>query len=239
MEALKFNIREDIMLEIWGRKYSSSVIPVMWTAGELSLPYVLHVSGGSFGGLDTPEFGRLNPNRQIPAIRDNGFPLWESHVIIRYLARKYGTGTLWPDDVQTAATADQWMEWCKSLAFPAVFPLFWDTVRTPIAKRNPALLAEKAAKAAEILAILEAHLANNRYVAGSTFSAGDIPLGAVIYRYFNVDVKRPPLPHIEAWYGRLTGRPAFQEHVMNFFGTNPEEWQELERLSGPQGAAKA
>ena len=224
------------MLEIWGRKYSSSVIPVMWAVGELSLPYVLHVSGGSFGGLDSLEFGRLNPNRQIPAIRDNGFPLWESHAIIRYLAVKYGAGTLWPESIQTAANADQWMEWCKSLAFPAVFPLFWDTVRTAIPNRNPALLAEKATKAAKILTILEAHLATNQYVAGDKFSAGDIPLGSVAYRYFNVDVQRPPLPNIEAWYGRLTERPAFQEHVMQFFGTNPEEWQELERLSGPKSA---
>ncbi len=208
----------------------------MWTVGELSLPHVMHVSGGAFGGLDSPEFGRLNPNRQIPTIRDDGFVLWESHAIIRYLAMKYGYGGIWPENMHVAAVADQWMDWCKSLAFPAVFPLFWDTVRTPVAKRNAELLAQKALKASEVLSILEAHLGNHSYIAGTAFSVGDIPLGAVIYRYFNVPVERPKLPNIEAWYERLTERPAYKDHVMNFFGTTPEEWQELERQSGKEGS---
>jgi glutathione S-transferase len=50
---------------------------------------------------------------------------------------------------------------------------------------------------------------------------GDIPLGAVAYRYYNVAIERP------------SERPAYREHVMNFFGTNPDEWQALERQSGP------
>ena len=220
------------MLEIWGRKYSSNVITVMWAVGELDLDHVLHVSGGSFGGLDTPEFGKLNPNRQIPTIRDNGFVLWESHTIVRYLAAKYGWGSLWPEDIREASIADQWMEWCKSSAFPAVFPLFWDTVRTPVEKRDMAAVAEKAIKAGEIMALLDGRLADVTYVAGENLTMGDIPLGAITYRYFNVDVERPSLPNLEAWYARLCERPAFQEHVMNFFGTNPEEWQALERQSG-------
>ncbi len=63
---------------------------------------------------------------------------------------------------------------------------------------------------------------------------GDISLGAVAYRYYNAAVDRPSLPNLEAWYQRLCERPAFQTHVMNFFGTSPEEWQELERQSGEQ-----
>lgn len=220
------------MLEIWGREYSSSVIPVMWAVGELQLDCVLHRSGGSFGGLDTEEFGQMNPNRQIPTIRDDGFVLWESHTIVRFLARKYSIGTLWPTDLKENALADQWMEWCKSLAFPAVFSLFWDTVRTAPEKRDRAVIALKAEQAGNLLSILDKRLSEVPFVAGEKFTMGDIPLGAVAYRYFNVDVKRPPLPNIEAWYQKLCTRAAYQQHVMNFFGTNPQEWQELERVSG-------
>lgn len=220
------------MLEIWGRKYSSSVIPVMWAAGEVGVDHVLRVCGGSFGGLDTPEFGRMNPNRQIPTINDNGFVLWESHAIVRYLAEMYGKGTLCPNDPREKAIADQWMDWCKSLAFPTVFPLFWMTVRTPVKDREPAKIEDQAVKAGKLLAILDERLSQVPYVAGNRFSMGDIPLGAVAYRYYNVQVSRPSLPHMEAWYARLCERPAFQKHVMNFFGTTPEEWNELERQSG-------
>jgi glutathione S-transferase len=41
------------MLEIWGRPYSSNVIPVIWTAAELDLDWRLMLAGGSFGKLDT------------------------------------------------------------------------------------------------------------------------------------------------------------------------------------------
>lgn len=216
------------MLEIWGRKYSSNVITVMWAVGEMELDNILHPSGGSFGGLDTEEFGMMNPNRQIPTIRDDGFVLWESHTIVRYLSKKYGGGTLWPADPHEWAIADQWMEWCKSLAFPAVFPLFWDMVRTEPEKRDMAAISVKAEKAGKLLKILDDRLGEVPFVAGETFTMGDIPVGAVIYRYLNVDIERPPLPNISAWYDQLCARPPYQQHVMNFFGTNPQEWQELE-----------
>ena len=219
------------MLEVWGRKYSSCVIPVMWAVGELELDHVLHVSGGSFGGLDTLEYGRMNPNREIPTIRDDGLVLWESHAIVRYLAQSYGQGKLWPLNPAERAVSDQWMEWCKSHAFPAVFPLFWGTVRTEPEKRDMAAIAEKAEQAGKLLRILDDRLGEVPYIAGDAFTMGDIPLGAVIYRYLNVDVERPPLNNISTWYDRLCARPAFQQHVMNFFGTNPQEWQELERKS--------
>ena len=72
---------------------------------------------------------------------------------------------------------------------------------------------------------------------GDAFSMADIPLGAVLYRYFNIDIERPVFPHIEAWYARLCERPAYKKHVMRFFGTNPDEWQALERESAGDGKA--
>lgn len=224
------------MLEIWGRPYSSNVIPVIWTAAELGLDFRLNLAGGSFGVLDTEGYEKLNPNRLIPTIRDGDFVLWESHAIVRYLSDRYARGTLCPEDAQTRAVADQWMEWCGTRAFPAVFPLFWDTVRTEPEKRDMAAVAKKAEVAGALLQILDGHLESSTYVAGETFTMGDIPLGAITYRYFNVDVERPSLPHIEAWYARLTERPTYKKHVMRFFGTNPSEWRELERRSGDEWA---
>lgn len=223
------------MLEIWGRPYSSNVIPVIWTAAECEVDYKLKLAGGSFGKINTTQFAAMNPNRMIPTIRDGEFSLWESHVIVRYLCAKYAAGTLYPEDVQLRAVADQWMEWSGTRAFMPVIQMFFATVRTEPSKRDPALLKKHADEAANVLAILNAHLKDNDYVAGSQFSMGDIPLGAVAYRYFNVDAKRPVFPNIEAWYERLCERPAYQKHVMRFFGTNPDEWQSLETACASEG----
>ena len=223
------------MLEIWGRPYSSNVIPAIWTAAECGVDYKLKLAGGSFGQLDTSQFGEMNPNRLIPTIRDGDFALWESHAIVRYLCGKYAAGTLYPDDIQQRAVADQWMEWCGTIAFPPVIQLFFATVRTEPAKRDPEKIKAHTEEASAALKILDAHLSDHEYVAGSTFTMADIPLGAVAYRYYNVETQRPSLPNVEAWYQRLCTRPAYQQHVMRFFGTSPDEWQALEKACASEG----
>ncbi len=223
------------MLEIWGRPYSSNVIPVIWTAEELQLPYKLKLAGGSFGKLDTEDYANINPNRMIPAIVDGDFPLWESHTIVRYLCGKYSMGDLCPEDIQQRAVADQWMEWSGTRAFTPVIQLFFATVRTEPSMRDDKVIRHHSSEAEQVWSVLEQHLKKHQYVTGDTFTMGDIPLGAVAYRYFNVDVARPSLPGIEAWYTRLCERPAYQKHVMRFFGTNPQEWQALEVACANEG----
>lgn len=223
------------MLEIWGRPYSSNVIPVIWTANELGLDYTLQLAGGSFGKLDTEAYGKINPNRMIPSIRDGDFALWESLAIVRYLCDRYGAGTLSPADPQMRAIADQWMEWSASRAFMPVIYLFFATVRTQPAERDPAKIALLNEEAHDALTILDRHLADRPYVCGDELTMGDIPIGCVVYRYFNVEVERPALPHVEAWYDRLTTRPAYQDHVMRHFGTNPDEWAALEKACASEG----
>jgi glutathione S-transferase len=223
------------MLEIWGRPYSSNVIPVIWTANELGLKYALQLAGGSFGKLDTQQYAQINPNRMIPAIRDGNFALWESNAIVRYLCDRYGADNLSPGDPQTRAIADQWMEWSASKAFAPVIYLFFATVRTQPADRDLAKIAALRDEANEALIILDAHLADRPYVCGDSFTMGDIPLGCVAYRYFNVDVDRPALPNVEAWYQRLAERAPFRDHVMRHFGTNPDEWAALEKACVSEG----
>jgi glutathione S-transferase len=62
--------------------------------------------------------------------------------------------------------------------------------------------------------IVEAALAARPYLAGDGFTIGGVPLGAWLYRYFALDIDRPRIPHVEAWYARLQARRAYREHVM-------------------------
>lgn len=222
------------MLEIWGRKNSSNVIPVMWTAGELDITHVRHNVGGSFGGLDTDAYGAMNPNRKVPTIDDNGFVLWESNAIVRYLCRQYGHGSLCPDDPQQAALADQWMEWFKTTVMADLFPIFWGMVRTAADKRDSDAIARRSQNLGQTLGILDRRLEDRPFVVGSELTMGDIPLGASMYRYFNLDIDRPSLPSVERWYSGLCERPAFKRHVMIPFGSSPEEWLALEKAGADE-----
>jgi glutathione S-transferase len=93
-------------------------------------------------------------------------------------------------------------------------PAFVGLIRTPPEKRDHAYTAAAIRKTAENLAILDAHLAARDYVTGPAFTMADIPLGATAYRWFRLDIERPPMPNLEAWYERLCARAPYQSTVM-------------------------
>ena len=127
------------------------------------------------------------------------------------------------------------MEWSASKAFGPVIYLFFATVRTQPEERDLAKIAALRDEAHEALTILDQHLLNQAYVCGNEFTMGDIPLGCVAYRYFNINVNRPKLPNVEAWYQRLSERSAYRKHVMRHFGENPDEWTALEKACASEG----
>ena len=217
------------MLQIYGRKNSNQVIQLMWAVDELGIEYKRHNVGGSFGGLDTEEYGKMNPNRLVPTINDNGFILWESYAIIRYLCGQYGQGSLWPDDPQQAALADQWMEWTNSRFMSTFFPIFWNLIRTPKDQQNADKIIESAKATGKLLQIVEQNLQGKDYLAGNNLTMGDIPLGSMMFKYYTLGIERPSLPNIERWYASLCERKAYKDNAMNPFGTNNEEWVELEK----------
>jgi len=123
------------MLKIWGRVNSVNVKKVLWCVDELGLPYERIDAGMEFGVVDTPEYRRMNPNGLVPTMDDNGFIVWESHSIVRYLADQYGKGVLRPMEMVPRIIANQWMDW--SFSFQAsVRDAFWNLIRTPAEKRD-------------------------------------------------------------------------------------------------------
>ena len=203
------------MLVVWGRKNSVNVQKVMWTVGELGLAHERKDVGGPFGGLDTAEYGALNPNRLIPTIVDrDGTTIWESHSIVRYLAARHGAGGLWPEDPAARAAADRWLDWMHTALLPDLAPVFIGLVRTPAEKRDMARITEAARAMGETWRILDAHLAERRFVAAETLTMGDIAVGAACYRYHALDIERPVLANVTAWYERLRQREPFRTHVM-------------------------
>jgi glutathione S-transferase len=202
------------MLKIWGRSNSVNVQKVLWACEELALPYERIDAGLQFGVVNTPEYKRLNPNAMVPTIEDDGLVLWESNAIVRYLAAKYGVGTLWPNDLKLRASADRWMDWQQTtLWVRGLRDVFWTLVRTPPAERDPAALEVARGKTVTHLAMVEAALAGNDYLCGKDFTMGDVPMGCAIHRWFGVPIERPASPNLEAYYRRLTERPAFRKIV--------------------------
>jgi glutathione S-transferase len=202
------------MLVIWGRDNSVNVQKPLWCLEEMGIAYERRDAGGAFGIVDTPEYRALNPNGLVPTMDEDGFILWESNAIVRYLAAKHSAGNLWPVDLRIRAEADRWMEWQNTTLWPALRPVFWNLIRTPVDQRDPDEMEASRLKSAQVLGILDAHLATRAFVAGDDFTMGDIPVGCGVWRWMALPIERPPLPNLQRWFDALAQRPAFAKTVM-------------------------
>jgi glutathione S-transferase len=205
------------MLKIWGRATSFNVQKVMWAVSELGLEHSRVDVGGEFGGNDTPEYLAMNPNGLVPVVQDGDLTLWESHTCVRYISARYGMGRLCPEDLAERASAERWMDWYQSRVHADWGIMFAGLVRTPPSKRDMACIDAAVQRLGTSLQILEQHLAGREYIAGDELTIADIPLGASLFRYYELRVERPSMPNIDAWYQRLQARVSYVEHAMVSF----------------------
>ena len=201
------------MLTIWGRANSSNLQKVVWCCEELGVSFKRIDMAGTYGF--TPEYLAMNPNKVVPTIDDDGFVLWESNVIVRYLAAKHGAGTLYPAELRERAEADRWMDWQQTTLWPAMRPIFFGLIRTPEKDRDQAALTAAQRASEHVLGIFDRYLADRSFVAGERFTMGDIPAGIAIYRWFALPIERPDFPNVGRWYRSLTERPGYRTHVMH------------------------
>ena len=199
------------MLKIWGRLSSVNVQKVVWCADEMGLAYERIDAGGKFGVNDTPEFLAKNPNGLVPVIDDDGFVLYESNAIVRYLAAREGAGALWPADLRRRADVDRWMEWQSTAFTPAMWGAFWQLIRTPADKRDAAAVEASRAKSEKLAAVLDERLAQSDYVTGEAFTVADIVVGCAAHRWLNLPLPREPRRHLDRWYAHLKTRPGSRQ----------------------------
>jgi glutathione S-transferase len=201
------------MLKILGRNSSINVMKVLWACEELSLPFSRVDVGGAFAFKNEPNYLTLNPNGRVPTIDDNGFIMYESNAIVRYLASTYGDGKLLPKG-KARWVGEQWMDWQQTVLTTPMSAVFWQLVRTEPAKRDHAAIASGMKTLQGLWPFVDDHLSRNAFIAGDTFSMADIPVGCMVYRWFAFEgVERPPLKHLEAWWKKLKEHSGYQKHL--------------------------
>lgn len=203
------------MLKVWGRRSSFNVQKVLWLVAELGLAHEHIPAGGSFGGLDAPLFRGMNPHGRVPVIQDGDVTVWESHAILRYLAARDRRGGFWSEDAARRARIDGWMDWSQTSLQPDFLNgVFWGYYRTPEAERDWPAINQRLGRVASHFRLLDRVLEQQAFLLGESLSLADIPIATSLYRYFELDIERPDLPNVSAWYRRLQQRSGYLEHVM-------------------------
>ena len=195
-------------MRIWGRLSSINVRKVVWAAQETGAPFQRTDAGAAFGVVQTPEYLRMNPNGLVPLLQDGDFTLWESNVIVRYLATRFPDSDLMPASLALRFEAEQWMDWQQTTFNGAGRDAFIQWIRTPADQRQPDLIQRSVQAMAPLLQLLDQRFAQRTYMLGDHFSMADIPLGCEIHRWFGLPQPRAALPHLERWYAALCARPA-------------------------------
>ena len=198
------------MLKIYGYAQSINVRKVLWTCEELGLAFERVDWGGSFRSTSEPQFRALNPVGMVPVIDDDGKVVWESNVIVRYLAASRGREDLLPGEAPARARVEQWMDWQAS-----DFNNSWRVCFQALVRRNPAF-QDKAAIDASIelfntmVGIIDGELARTGgYIAGERFTVADIAIGLSLHRWRSVPMPRPSCSHVDRYFERLLERPGF------------------------------
>jgi glutathione S-transferase len=106
------------------------------------------------------------------------------------------------------------MDWQLTTLSAPGWTIFLGLVLTKPEQRDMAAIAAATKRFNELWTIVDKVLATRKFVAGDQLTIGDIPMGIAAYRWFTIPVERDHHPNFEAWYGRLTERPAFKKNVM-------------------------
>ncbi len=164
------------MLKILGRITSINVRKVLWAADEMGLSYEREDWGLPIRDPKEPDFLKLNPNAQVPVIVDDGFVLWESAAVMRYLGELHGSD-LWPDDIKERAMVDQWLTWQGTELNPAWAYAVFALLRKNPAFTDPERIAKSVADWSRVMGIFEDRLqVAGDFVANGRFSLADIVL---------------------------------------------------------------
>ncbi|MDB5945500.1 MAG: glutathione S-transferase [Ramlibacter sp.] len=196
------------MLKIWGRISSINVRKVVYTAQELGLPFERIDAGLDYGVVKTPEYLAKNPNALVPTLEDGDVRLWESNVIVRYLCAKHSPHALYPLELAQRFDAERWMDWQQTTINPAGRNAFLQWFRTPAAERRMELIAQSTAATEPLMAMLDAHLARQPFMAGGRLTMADIPLACELHRWQALPQPRPERKHLQRWYDAMRARPA-------------------------------
>jgi glutathione S-transferase len=207
------------MLKIYG-VYLSRASRVYWMAEELGLPFeAIKVTQARFlkdpfapdapYNTRSPDFLRINPSAQIPAIDDDGVILSESLAITLYLARKHG-GPLGAQTIAEDGEILKWTLWAATEVEPQTVQIVVThdaNLQNSDGGRHIIAAASRLLKTP--LTVLENHLAAQDYLVGGRFTVADLNLAEVIRYAMDEPTLFSDKPHILAWYERCHNRPAF------------------------------
>jgi len=173
---------------------------------EMGLPYNVHALALSKAEQKADWYLEINPNGRIPAIVDDGFPVFESGAILIYLAEK--TGQLLPTDVKGRSRVIQWLMFQMAGLGPMMGQA--NVFFRYFPEKIPAAIDRYQRESRRLLEVLDTQLGKAEYVAGPDYSIADIANWCWAHTYEWSGVGIEGLDNLRRWIDLVGARPAVQ-----------------------------
>ena len=156
-----------------------------------------------------PDYLKIHPFGQIPALDDEGFVVYDSTIINEYLEDEYPYPSLMPSDSEGRARA-RMMEDFRDAHFNPYFVHLIQESRKPEAERDAQRIDNAKLEITKAFDRIEAELQDKDYLAGA-FSLADVAFMANIEMLdrFAIPVDPVKYKRAVAWIARLKARPSF------------------------------
>jgi glutathione S-transferase len=192
------------MLKIYGFDVSTWSNRVRFTANSLGLDYD-YVQVDLLGGQgQSKDYLAIHPAGKVPAIDDEGFVLFESGAITRYLADKVGS-SLYPADLQKRARVEQWTEFAAQHIAKAMERIFFNRVLYKVMnlEKDERSLQEGLKFMGRFLPVVNAQLEKSRHFAMDDLTLADFVLLAWLDPVEICEVDLSAYPKLTEWRKRL------------------------------------
>lgn len=200
------------MIKLYGTAISNNVNKISYCLDYLKLPYESVPINLMKGEQQTPEFLNICPTGKVPALEDNGFTVFESNAILRYLAKREKS-PIYPEDVKRAAIVDAWIDYSSIHISNALGRIAFNRIFAPLMKKE---VDEKSLQFGlemmdKYLPVINTLLSKNKFIAGNEFSIADINLLAVLDPCEMVKIDLTPYKEITTWRNNLRTQDFYQK----------------------------
>ncbi len=197
-------------MKVYGHPMSTCTRKVLMTLAETNTPYEFTLVDFAKGEHKQEPHTARQPFGQVPAIDDDGFAMYESRAISRYINEKVG-GALIPNDLRARAVMEQWIS-VESANFtgPAMKFVYHYIFQR---KQDDAVLTAATESLQKALGIMEKQLGATPFIAGQTFTLADICFMPYIDYVMATPAKElfTPYPHVLAWWNQISERPTWKK----------------------------
>jgi glutathione S-transferase len=201
---------EDGMLKIFGHPMSTCTRKVLTTLAETNTPYEFVLVDFATGAHKQPAHLSRQPFGQVPTLEDDGFSLYESRAMCRYINEK-ANGNLVPSDAKGRATMEQWIsvEGCNFTPHAMKF-IYHHVFQRP---QEQAVLDTARIGLEQALTVMNDRLATSPFLAGAYFTLADIMYMPYVEYAMATPVKETlaKFPHVMAWWNKVSERPSWHK----------------------------